>query len=77
MDANRIERVLVNFLQNALKYSPPDSPIVVRVDASDDMASVSVADQGPGLTPNEVTYVFDKFRRAPGAMGWDVVKFAN
>jgi CheY-like chemotaxis protein len=67
MDPNRIERVLVNLVQNALKYSPHDSPIVVRVGARGRTAVVSVVDRGPGLTAEEVSYVFDKYRRTPTA----------
>lgn len=62
-DAHRIERVVANLLHNALKYSC-DSPIAVVVEADGDLARVSVIDQGPGLPPDEVSCVFDKFRRA-------------
>jgi two-component system, NarL family, sensor histidine kinase EvgS len=67
IESRRIERVVVNFLQNALKYSPPGSPIAVRLEARDGMAEVSVLDQGPGLSSEEASYVFDKYRRASGA----------
>ena len=67
VEPRRIERVLVNFLQNALKYSPPGSPIVVHLEAVDGMAVVSVSDQGPGLSPEEASFVFDKYRRTSTA----------
>lgn len=66
-EARRIERVIVNFVQNALKYAPPGSPIVVRLAGDDDRAVVSVSDRGPGLAPGESAYVFDKYRRASSA----------
>ncbi|HET7505970.1 MAG TPA: ATP-binding protein, partial [Kofleriaceae bacterium] len=66
-DANRLERVVVNFVQNAVKYAPPGSPIVVRLEATDDRAVVSVIDRGPGLSPEERGFVFDKYRRASSA----------
>jgi PAS domain S-box-containing protein len=63
IDVTRVERVVVNFVQNALKYAAPDSPIRVRLEARGNMAVVSVIDEGPGLTVEEATYVFDKYRR--------------
>jgi len=66
-ETSRLERVLVNFVQNAIKYSPPGSPILVRLEALDDRAVVSVTDRGPGLTPEERSYVFDKYKRAASA----------
>jgi signal transduction histidine kinase len=67
IDALRIERVLANFLHNALKYAPRTSHIDVRIEVEHDIVRVSVSDSGPGLTPSEMRYVFDKFRRAPSS----------
>jgi CheY-like chemotaxis protein len=67
IDGTRVERVVANFVQNALKYAPPDSPILVRLHARDGMAVVSVIDEGPGLTADEASYVFDKYRRTVSA----------
>lgn len=55
-------RVLVNLLSNALKYSPPDSTITVCARASGEgMVTFSVADQGPGIPPEWLEKVFDKY----------------
>lgn len=55
-------RVLVNLLSNALKYSPPDSTITVRVRASGEgVVTFSVTDEGPGIPPEWVEKVFDKY----------------
>jgi signal transduction histidine kinase len=70
-DARRIERVICNFLHNALKYAPPRSPISVHVEVVGSRARVSVVDQGPGLAPDEARRVFDKFRRARSAQTHD------
>lgn len=67
VDVVRIERVVVNFVQNALKYAPSDSAIIIRLEARGDMAVVSVTDEGPGLTSEEASYVFDKYRRTQRA----------
>ncbi len=63
VDTTRIERVVVNFVQNAIKYAAPDTLIRVCLGVRDDMAIVSVVDHGPGLTKEESSYVFDKYRR--------------
>lgn len=68
IDALRIERVVANLLQNALKYAPKTTGIVVGLTATEHAIRVSVTDAGPGMTPAETGYVFDKFRRA-GAAG--------
>lgn len=62
VDATRLERVVVNFVQNALKYAP-ETLLLVRLEALEHMAMVSVVDEGPGLTAEEVSFVFDKYRR--------------
>jgi signal transduction histidine kinase len=67
IDELRIERVIANLLQNALKYAPK-SEIVLRLDVTGEQASISVCDAGPGMTADEVTYVFDKYRRTAAAL---------
>lgn len=49
IDVTRIQRVVVNFVQNALKYARPGSPIIVRLELRGGAAAVSVIDEGPGL----------------------------
>ncbi len=62
-DAPRVERVVVNLLTNALKYSPAGSPVELHLARQDDQAVVSVRDQGPGLRPAEVERLFQKYYR--------------
>lgn len=71
IDALRIERVVANLVCNALKYSPRDAAIVVRLEMGADRACVSVIDAGPGIDEAERDYIFDKFRRAKNASGLD------
>jgi signal transduction histidine kinase len=54
----------VNLITNALKYSPPDSPVVVRVELTVDQAVVSVIDRGAGIGSRELKQLFDRFYRA-------------
>jgi two-component system sensor histidine kinase KdpD len=62
-DAMLIERVLVNLLENAAKYTPAGSTIVLAGEVNGDRLSVSVSDNGPGLTPGREEAVFQKFTR--------------
>jgi len=64
IDDLRIERVVANFLQNAIKYSPACTGIVVRLEPLATGARVSVLDGGPGLSPEEAAIVFERYRRA-------------
>jgi two-component system sensor histidine kinase KdpD len=59
-----IEQVFVNLLDNAIKYTPPDSAIRIIVTATDSSVIAEVADHGPGLPKGQETRVFDKFYRA-------------
>jgi two-component system, OmpR family, sensor histidine kinase KdpD len=59
-----VEQVLVNLLDNTLKYTPPTSPIDIIATAGDRNVTVEIADHGPGLPPGEEGKVFDKFYRA-------------
>jgi two-component system sensor histidine kinase KdpD len=62
-----IEQVLVNLLDNALKYTPARTPLFIRAVATDRGVTVEVADRGPGLPRGEEDRVFEKFyRAAPG-----------
>ena len=60
-DPKLIVQVLVNLIGNALKYTPPGSTIRLSAKRSDNMAAISVADNGPGIAPEEKGKVFDMF----------------
>jgi two-component system sensor histidine kinase KdpD len=62
-DEVMIEQVVFNLVENALKHTPPDSPIRITVKAWPAVMEVSVTDSGPGLPPGEEQLVFDKFHR--------------
>jgi two-component system sensor histidine kinase KdpD len=62
-DAVLIERVLVNLLENAAKYTPIGSKITLAAEVVGDRLSVSVSDNGPGLPPGREEAVFQKFTR--------------
>ena len=56
--------LLLNLLDNALKYTGPDGPIEVRVSRTPDVARIDVRDTGVGLAPEDAARVFEKFFRA-------------
>ncbi|HYR00584.1 MAG TPA: DUF4118 domain-containing protein, partial [Casimicrobiaceae bacterium] len=62
-DGALIERVLVNLLENATKYTPAGSPIRVAARALDGTIEVALEDRGPGLPPGRERAIFDKFTR--------------
>jgi two-component system, OmpR family, sensor histidine kinase KdpD len=63
IDALLIERVLVNLLENASKYTPPGSKIMLAAEIVGDQLSVSVSDNGPGLGAGREEAIFQKFTR--------------
>jgi len=63
-DPDRLERVIVNLIGNALKYSPPESPVLIRLARQNGEAIVSVSDHGVGIAPEDLSHVFERFYRA-------------
>ncbi|APZ98396.1 sensor histidine kinase [Sphingopyxis sp. QXT-31] len=59
----RVLQVLLNLLGNAIRYSPEDSMIWIRLDRDGDRATVTVADQGQGIDAAQQAVVFEKFER--------------
>lgn len=62
-DADMIRRVIINLVENAIKYTPGAGVITISAQAEDGEAVVSIADTGPGIPEAERARVFDKFTR--------------
>jgi len=64
MDSVLIEQVLVNLLENAIKYTPADTPIELNAASTAAAITVQVTDRGPGIPLGNEEKIFDKFFRA-------------
>ncbi len=64
-DSVRIEQILCNLITNALKFSPPGSPIEVELQAAEGRAQVQVRDIGAGISAELLPHVFDPFVQGP------------
>jgi len=63
VDGDMIRRVLINLLENAVKYSPPGGEITLGADIEDDVARIWVQDSGPGILTLDQEQIFDKYTR--------------
>jgi two-component system sensor histidine kinase KdpD len=66
LDYLYMDQVLTNLLENAVRYTPPDSPIEICASQDDQQIMLSVADRGPGIPPADLERIFDKFYRVLG-----------
>jgi PAS domain S-box-containing protein len=66
-DENRLEQVFSNLLSNAIKYSTQGGEIRISGQVRPDQVIVCVSDQGPGIAPEDVPHVFDRFYRSTDA----------
>ncbi len=80
MDFVLMEQALNNLLLNAAHYTPAGTTVEVKASATADEMTISVGDRGPGLPPESLPHVFEKFYRVPGAptggtgLGLSIVK---
>ena len=66
LDYLQIDQVVTNVLENAVRYTPPASPIDILAERVNNDIQVSIADRGPGIPPADLEHVFDKFYRVTG-----------
>jgi signal transduction histidine kinase len=65
-DADRLRQALSNFLSNAFRYSPPSTPIHVRVRATNSFLVVEVRDEGPGIPIDQQQRIWGRYQRVSG-----------
>ena len=66
LDYLQMDQVLTNLIENAVRYTPPESPIEVSAQIDGEQMVISVADRGPGIPQADKERVFDKFYRVLG-----------
>jgi signal transduction histidine kinase len=62
-DRDRIEQVIINYLANAIKYSPEESMVEVKLDIDGGEALVEVCDEGPGLSRDQLHLIWERFHQ--------------
>jgi signal transduction histidine kinase len=65
-NADKLRRVLLNLLQNAIHHTPPDGSVAIRASASAGTVEIEVADSGAGISPADRPHVFEPFYRGSG-----------
>jgi two-component system OmpR family sensor kinase len=66
-DAERLRQITDNLIGNAIQHTPPGSPVTVTVTNEPGGVRLTVADRGPGMTPEQASRVFERFYRTDGA----------
>jgi len=66
-DEQRVVQIIRNLVENALVHTPPGTRVVLRVAREGTAGSVTVEDDGPGIPPDELAHVFERFYRGDGS----------
>jgi signal transduction histidine kinase len=68
IDDVRMQRVMANLLDNAIRYSPDACPVSITLTSTGARAHITVADTGPGIPANEQAHVFERYRRGSASL---------
>jgi GAF domain-containing protein/class 3 adenylate cyclase/two-component SAPR family response regulator len=67
LDLEKFDKVLYNLLSNAIKFTAPEGQIVVTLKAAGDHCLLQIRDSGIGIRPDQIPYLFERFRQADGS----------
>ncbi len=67
-DPTRLQQVVWNLLNNAVKFTPRDGTVEVRMEQVDSQVEITVSDSGQGIAPEFLPHVFERFRQADGSL---------
>lgn len=68
-DEDLIRRLIINIVDNAARFSPPEGTVRVALDHVSGMYTISISDEGPGIAPDAQRRIFERFYRVPDAAG--------
>lgn len=68
-DKEKIKSVFINLIDNAVKYSPRESTVMIELFKTGSFITVSVSDEGPGISREEILRIFDRFYRSEETRG--------
>jgi signal transduction histidine kinase len=63
VDANRLKQVLLNLIDNAVKYSEPTTPVTIRIERQNNLVEIEVCDRGVGIELAKQGRIFERFYR--------------
>jgi two-component system sensor histidine kinase KdpD len=69
VDATQIQRVLVNLIENAVKFSPPGATVSISARDDGDSVTIEIEDRGGGIRPEEADALLEPFARGQAAVG--------
>ena len=63
LDPDRLNQILYNLITNAIRYTHPGTPILLNTEPAGDRVRLTIADEGPGIAPEDLPHVFEQFYR--------------
>jgi len=63
-DLGLVERVIQNLMDNAVKFTPTNGKITLQLHPSSDFVEIKIADNGPGISEEDQSHIFDRYRKA-------------
>lgn len=72
LDSSQVERIFINLISNAIKFTPEDGTISAKAHLDKDIVTVEVSDTGIGISEEDITRLFDEFYRVDNQINQNV-----